>query len=69
MKITKYISLEKLKAKFERIINEVLENEVEYIVMVDKCPRFSIKPINDEEGKKVLVKYRQDSEKIKKFIA
>lgn len=68
MNTTKYISLEKLKIKFRKIINEVLESEIEYIVMVDQCPRFTIKPINDKEGKKVLVKSKKYDEKIGKFI-
>jgi len=64
----RFISINKLKSHLEAIVSEVLEHKVEYIVMVDKHPRFTIKPINDNEGKKVLMRYSENIDKLEKFI-
>ena len=68
MKRTKYISINKLKSRLEKIVKEVLNNDIEYIVMVDQEPRFKISSINDNDRKEVLVKLKQEEDQLEKFI-
>lgn len=64
----KYISLTEFKESIDDIIREVYTDDVEYIVMIAGQPKVRIAPIEEEDGKSVLLEEGVDEKKIKEFI-
>ncbi len=65
----KYISINQLIKKIKYIIEEICKYNVEYIVMINKEPKVRISPINNANGKELLIEGQiENSNKLGKFI-
>ncbi len=68
MNNVKYIKIEELENKIKEVLREVLDNDTEYIVMVDKEPKIKISPIDRDDGKELVFEKELSNKKLKKFI-
>ena len=64
MSKTKYINIKSLKKNILRVLDEVENTGVVYIIMQDNAPRAKLTAFN---GKKVITE-KQDYKKLEKFI-
>jgi hypothetical protein len=68
MKKIKYISLKTLKDNLVKVIDSVYQEEIEYIVMVDKTPKVRLSAVKDDKGKKIYVEEKLEENNLKRFV-
>ena len=64
----KYISLEKLRKRLKKVIEDVFRSKSEYIVMINNEPKVKISAVDSKEGKELVVEREIEQEKLKEFI-